>query len=125
MIQIGEVIGLLNVKAKDETKKLHLVARSKSNPKKELRSEITNVHYNNDDGVIVISNAVGNSDELTIKTLVNTLFLYQSDKKAVFTIYNKSGNKLLCEGIPKFSDIKVNEMDEFTEIIIYVDKINN
>lgn len=127
MVEIGEVIGLLATRVKDDTKKVYLTAKCKNNENVELKSLITTVAYNNSDGIVMISNSCKNAeDAMIVKKLMYNLFLYQSDKTAVFAIYDdcgKSDKKLIYNGLPKFADIKIYEHNDIVEMIIFVDDL--
>lgn len=127
MVEIGEVIGLLATKIKDDNKKVHLVAKCKNDENKELRSLVTDIKYNNDDGTVMISNLCDiGYENMAVKKLISTLFMYQSDSTAAFVIYDKDGKsekKLVCSSLPRFADMKVYEHDDIVEIVILVDNI--
>lgn len=111
MLEIGEIVGLLEAKVSDKTKKITCV-----NIKYDIRMDITSATFNKELDMMVISNNKSR-DVKTVNSLIFDLLSYQSTEKIEFLFYNKDGDSI-SRNISTFNDIDIIEYPDFVEIVL-------
>ena len=118
MLEIGEIVGLLETKILDKTKKVVC-----TNTEHGIRMDITSANFDKKSDTMVISNNK-NCDVKTVSSLIFDLLSYQSTEKVEFLFYNKDG-EFIRRKISTFAGICVVEYHDFVEIILKPEKEDN
>ena len=121
-LEVGEVMGMLNVKVKDELKKVNL---SILDPDTicEYNGKLTTIHFDNDRDAVILSNK-NNDVAHTVKSLIFNLHSHYSNDKISVEIYDdKSKESLSYVSLSRFSDITIEEFDDRVDIVIH--KVEN
>ena len=116
-LEVGELLGLIITKNYDENKKIKIIIESES-------SHIESISIRDIECVekdVIISSDINSKETMTIRKLIFQLNRHQSSRQVIFKIYN-GYECIVSTNIPKISDIKLNEDEEFVQFNISIDK---
>ena len=118
-IEIGELMGLLITKVKDDSKKLKIIVKTDLSHIESFAS----IPIKEKDKNCIITGNVISRRTITVKQFVFELQRQKCTKEIIFDICDNDFH-YAHTNVPKFADIKIDEEDEYVNIVISVKQIN-
>ena len=118
MLKVGEVIGILNNRVNDETKKINLVILD-TDTLCEYEVKLTTIHFDTDRDTVIISNK-DNRETYTVKRFIFDLYSHYSNDNISAEIYdNNTKESISYVSLSRFADITIEEFDDHIDIVIH------
>lgn len=116
-LEVGELLGLIITKNYDENKKVKVIIETESSHTESI--SIKNIECIDKD--VIISSDINSKETMTLRKLIFQLHRHQSSRQIVFKVYN-GYECIVSTNVPKISDIKLNENEDFIQFNISIDK---
>lgn len=115
MLEIGEIVGLLETKVNDKSKKVNCTISC-------IRMNTISVTFDKESNktVIVSNNETHNTK--SVNSLIFDLQSYQSTEKVEFLFFDTDGTEFIRINVSTFNDIDIIEYPDFVDIVLKPEK---